>query len=211
MLKDTYNRTHDYLRISLIDKCNLRCMYCNPVDLPKSFFEKMPRMTAEEIDQVVSVFVKLGVKKIRLTGGEPLVRKDVKEIIHRLSKYPVELAITTNGVFVHEQIDVFKEAGLKSVNVSLDSLSKKNYALITQRDKFDTVMRNIHLLLKNDFHVKVNVVVIKDVNDSEISDFINWSRIHHWRFVLLNLCLFQVTDGATIKYFPVNRYWIEFL
>lgn len=176
MLKDTYNRTHDYLRISLIDKCNLRCTYCNPVDLPKRFFEKMPRMTANEIDQIVSVFVKLGVKKIRLTGGEPLVRKDVTEIIHRLSKYPVELAITTNGVFVHEQIDVFKEAGLKSVNVSLDSLSKKNYALITQRDKFDTVMRNIHLLLKNDFQVKVNVVVIKDVNDMEISDFINWSR-----------------------------------
>lgn len=176
MLKDKFNRIHDYLRISLTDKCNLRCSYCNPNDLAKGIFANSSRMTANEIDQIVSVFVKNGVKKIRLTGGEPLVRKDAKEIILRLSKYPVELAITTNGVFVNEFIETFKEAGLKSVNVSLDSLIKEKYFSITQRDKFDRVTDNIKLLVANDFHVKVNVVVMKDVNDSEILEFIQWTK-----------------------------------
>ena len=176
MLKDKFNRVHDYLRISLTDKCNLRCTYCNPNNLAKGFFANSPRMNADEIDQIASVFVKSGVKKIRLTGGEPLVRKDAKEIIQRLAKYPVELAITTNGVFVNEFIEPFKEAGLNSVNVSLDSLNKEKYFSITQRDVFDRVIENINLLIANDFHVKVNVVVMKDVNDAEILDFIQWTK-----------------------------------
>ena len=122
MLNDQFNRVHDYLRISLTDKCNLRCSYCNPIDLPKGHFANSNKMSVDEIDTIAGVFVQLGVKKIRLTGGEPLVRKDAKEIIRRLSKYPVELVITTNGVFVHEFIDKFREAGIQSVNVSLDSL-----------------------------------------------------------------------------------------
>jgi len=121
MLTDKFNRVHNYLRISLTDKCNLRCAYCNPIDLPKGYFRGLPRMTADEIEQIVSVFVKEGVKKIRLTGGEPLVRKDAQEIIERISKYPVELAISTNGVLVDKYIDAFKNAGIQSVNVSLDS------------------------------------------------------------------------------------------
>lgn len=176
MLLDNFNRVHDYLRISLTDKCNLRCTYCNPNDLPKGVFANAPRMTANEIDRIVSVFVRSGVKKIRLTGGEPLVRKDAKEIIQRLSKYPIELAITTNGVYVDEFIETFKEAGLRSVNVSLDSLNRGKYFSITQRDVFDRVRNNINLLLANDFHVKVNVVLMKNLNDTEILDFINWTK-----------------------------------
>lgn len=176
MLTDSFNRIHDYLRISLTDKCNLRCTYCTPVDLPKGTFSNTSRMTADEIDSIASVFVKAGVKKIRLTGGEPLVRKDAKEIILRLSKYPIELAITTNGVFVHEFIETFKTARLRSVNVSLDSLKKSNYFSITQRDEFIRVMDNINLLLANDFHVKINVVAIKNFNDVEILDFIEWTK-----------------------------------
>ncbi len=176
MLTDNFNRVHDYLRISLTDKCNLRCTYCNPNDLEKGFFANKPRMTADEIDRIVSVFAGAGIKKIRLTGGEPLIRKDAKEIIQRLSKYPVELAITTNGVFIDEFIETFKEAGLRTVNVSLDSLQKEKYFSITQRDVFERVMKNIHLLLANDFHVKVNVVMIRGVNDNEILDFLNWTK-----------------------------------
>jgi cyclic pyranopterin phosphate synthase len=185
MLKDNFGRIHDYLRISLTDKCNLRCTYCNPVDLPRGYFAGLPRMTAEEIDTIASVFVNEGVKKIRLTGGEPLVRKDAKEIIELLSKYPVELVITTNGVFVHEYIDTFKQAGIKSVNVSLDSLNRKTFFSITGRDEFDRVIQNIELLLKDDFHVKINVVVMKNVNDCEIPDFMEWTRHQpvHVRFI----------------------------
>lgn len=185
MLTDTFNRVHDYLRISLTDKCNLRCMYCNPIDLPKGYFAGSARMTAEEIDQIVDVFVKEGVKKIRLTGGEPLVRKDAQEIIERISKYSVELAISSNGVLVHKFIDVFKSAGIKSVNVSLDSLTRDKFFAITKRDEFNRIMDNIYLLLQKDFHVKINVVIMKGVNDDELNDFIEWTK-HlkvHVRFI----------------------------
>lgn len=185
MLTDKFNRVHDYLRISLTDKCNLRCAYCNPINLPKGYFKGLPRMTAEEIDQIVSVFVKEGVKKIRLTGGEPLVRKDAQEIIERLSKYPVELAISTNGVLVDKYINVLKSAGIKSLNVSLDSLTREKFFAITRRDEFNRILDNIYLLLRHDFRVKINVVVMKGVNDDELNDFIAWTK-HlpvHVRFI----------------------------
>ncbi len=185
MLKDSFNRIHDYLRISLTDKCNLRCTYCNPVDLPKGHYAHSNKMTVDEIDLIAGVFVQLGIKKIRLTGGEPLVRKGAGEIIQRLSRHPVELAITTNGVFVHEFIDVFQQAGMKSVNVSLDSLKKNKNALISGRNEFERVFGNVQLLLKNNFDVKVNTVLMKGVNDDEIPDFVEWTRHQpvHIRFI----------------------------
>lgn len=177
MLKDSFGRIHDYLRISLTDKCNLRCTYCRPVDSLRGNFPGTTTMTADEIEYIASVFVNEGVKKIRLTGGEPLVRKDAANIIQRLAKYPVKLVITTNGVYVDDFIDVFINSGIRSVNVSLDSLrSDRNFA-ITHRDEFDRVRKNIDLLLENNFHVKVNVVVMKGVNDDEITEFIDWT--HH--------------------------------
>lgn len=185
MLTDQFNRIHDYLRISLTDKCNLRCTYCNPVDLPKGYFSHSNKMSADEIDTIAHIFIKEGVNKIRLTGGEPLVRKDAKEIIHRLSKYPVELTITTNGVFVHEFIETFLQAGICSINVSLDSLNKKRNLLVSGRDEFDRVTQNINLLLQNNFHVKVNTVVMKGVNEDEIPDFVAWTKNEpvHVRFI----------------------------
>ncbi len=185
MLKDSFDRNHDYLRISLTDKCNLRCTYCNPIDLPKDFFAGAVRMSADEIDKIASVFVNEGVKKIRITGGEPLVRKDAKDILLRLSKYPVELVITTNGVFVHDFIETFKQAGIHSINVSLDTLKKDKNFSITQRNEFDRVKDNINLLLQNNFHVKINVVVMKNMNDDEILDFIAWTKDEniHVRFI----------------------------
>ncbi|MCC6815701.1 MAG: GTP 3',8-cyclase MoaA [Saprospiraceae bacterium] len=176
MLTDQFNRNHNYLRISLTDKCNLRCTYCNPVDLPKGYFSNCNKMTADEIDQIASVFIRLGVNKIRLTGGEPLVRKDAKDIIRRLSKYSIEITITTNGVFIHEFLDVFQQAGIKSVNVSLDSLNRSKNKLITGRDEFDIVLQNIQLLLDHGFQVKINTVVMKGINDSEILEFVEWTK-----------------------------------
>ena len=185
MLKDSFGRIHDYLRISLTDKCNLRCVYCHPTKALHGHHDYAKNMSAEEIEKIVSVFVGEGVNKIRLTGGEPLIRKDAKEIIERLSKYPVKLTITTNGVFVHDFIDTFRQAKLKSVNVSLDSLNKvKNFSL-NQRDEFDRVKSNIDLLLENNFHVKVNVVVMNGVNSEEVNDFIEWTKKFpiHIRFI----------------------------
>lgn len=185
MLTDSFNREHDYLRISLTDKCNLRCSYCMPGDLPKSFYAGRNSMSVDEIEQLAALFVKLGVSKIRLTGGEPLIRKDVSEIISRLSRLPVKLTLTTNAVFVHNFIDQFIEAGINSINVSLDTLEADAFRIISQRDHFNLVMKNIYLLLQNNFHVKLNMVVLKDMNHHEIVDFIEWTRNFplHVRFI----------------------------
>jgi cyclic pyranopterin phosphate synthase len=189
MLKDGFGRIHDYLRISLIDKCNFRCLYCLPHSgLNKNEFKAMPGrklMSADEIFSFASAFVALGVNKIRLTGGEPLLRQDASEIINRLSTLPVKLTITTNGSNVHEFINTFIDAGIKSVNVSLDSLNAETFLSLTGRNEFKKVFSNIELLLKNNFHVKVNVVVMNGYNENEICDFIEWTKKSpvHIRFI----------------------------
>ena len=184
MITDTYNRIHNYLRISLTDNCNLRCSYCMPEE-DYSFTPVTKLMQAGEIETLARIFVGEGVNKIRLTGGEPLVRKDAADIILSLSKLPVKLTLTTNGTRLHKFIDVLKEAGICSLNISLDTLQADKFNVITQRDQFDLVWNNIQLLLQNNFHVKVNVVVMKGINDAEISDFIAWTRNTpvHVRFI----------------------------
>lgn len=185
MLVDSFNRKHDYLRISLTDRCNFRCTYCLPHDFPGAYKWSDRWMTAAEIFELAAVFTRLGVRKIRLTGGEPLVRKDAGQIIGLLADLPVQLTLTTNGVLVDEFMDVFKTAGLRSINVSLDSLSREAFHRITQRDQFDRVMRNISLLLSEGYHVKLNMVVMKGVNEAEIPDFVALTRSAdlHVRFI----------------------------
>lgn len=183
-MTDQFNRVHDYLRISLTERCNLRCFYC----MPENGIELRPRsefMTADEIYSIAKTFVGLGVKKIRLTGGEPLVRNDAREIISSLSELPVELAITTNGVLVDKFIDTFKKIGLKSVNVSLDSLQKEKLNLMTRRNYAETIFSNIQLLLQENFHVKLNAVIMRGHNDDELLDFVEFTKNQnvHFRFI----------------------------
>jgi cyclic pyranopterin phosphate synthase len=132
-------------------------------------------MQAHEIETLSRIFVEEGVTKIRLTGGEPLVRKDAAKIILSLSRLPVELTLTTNGTRLHELIDVLKEAKIKSINVSLDTLEPDKFLLVTRRDLFHRVRSNIELLLHHQFKVKINMVVMKGFNDNEINDFIAWT------------------------------------
>lgn len=181
---DKFGRTHDYLRISLTEMCNLRCFYCMPEEgVPKR--EKAVFMTSEEVIDIAKVFVGLGVKKIRLTGGEPLVKKDVDHVIRELGKLPVELTMTTNAILVDRHIEVMKKAGIKSINVSLDSLVEDKFNKISRRNYFTKIMENIQLLLDEGFKVKVNCVLIKGENDNEILDFIKWSIDEeiHIRFI----------------------------
>jgi len=133
-------------------------------------------MRQEEILDIATQFVELGVKKIRLTGGEPLVRKDAAEIIKGLGKLPIELTITSNGILVDKFIDVFKEAGLQKLNISLDSLQREKQDKITRRDYYDKIMANIDLLLDQGFEVKINQVLMRGVNDNEIIDFIELTK-----------------------------------
>ncbi|SKB27303.1 GTP 3',8-cyclase MoaA [Daejeonella lutea] len=175
MLIDSFDRAHNYLRISLTDNCNLRCFYC----MPEEDYEFTPAsrlMQPHEIEAIARTFVENGVDKIRLTGGEPLVRKDAADIITRLSKLPVDLSLTTNATRLHDFVDVLEKAQVKSLNISLDTLDADKFNIITRRDGFQKVMDNIHLMLNRGFKVKVNVVVMKGLNDSEILDFIAWTK-----------------------------------
>ncbi|MBD0284741.1 MAG: GTP 3',8-cyclase MoaA [Flavisolibacter sp.] len=184
MITDAYNRIHNYLRISLTDNCNMRCFYCMPEE--EYVFTPASRlMQIGEIEALARIFVAEGVNKIRLTGGEPLVRKDAADIILALSKLPVQLTLTTNGSRLHEFIGVLQQANIRSLNISLDTLQPEKFSLITRRDQFDIVWENIHLLQENNFHVKVNVVVMKGLNDNEINDFIAWTKDTpvHVRFI----------------------------
>lgn len=142
-------------------------------------------MQVDEIEAIAKIFVEHGVNKIRLTGGEPLVRKGAEDIILRLSKLPVKLTLTTNATRLHDFVEVLKQANVHSLNISLDTLQPEKFNLITRRNQFDLVFDNIHLLIKNNFHVKVNVVVMKGLNDNEINDFIEWTKDTevHVRFI----------------------------
>ena len=184
MIKDNYNRIHNYLRISLTDNCNLRCFYCMPEE-NYNFTPASHLMQVDEIESLAKIFVAEGVNKIRLTGGEPLVRKDAASIMLGLSKLPVQLTMTTNGTRLHQFIDVLQEARISSLNISLDTLQPDKFSLITRRESFKTVWQNIQLLLDRNFHVKVNVVVMKDINENEINDFIAWTKDTpvHVRFI----------------------------
>lgn len=175
MLIDSFDRAHNYLRISLTDNCNLRCFYC----MPEENYEFTPAsrlMQPDEIQSLARIFVENGVDKIRLTGGEPLVRKDAADIIQRLSELPVNLTLTTNATRLHDFVDVLEKANVQSLNISLDTLDKDKFNLITRRDGFQKVIDNIHLMLSRNFKVKVNVVVMKGLNESEIVDFVEWTK-----------------------------------
>ena len=175
MIVDNFDRVHTYLRISLTDNCNLRCFYCMPEE-EYAFTPSSKLMQLDEIVKLAKIFVQEGVTKIRLTGGEPLVRKDAGNIIEELSKLPVSLTLTSNGTTIHHYFDLLKRSSIRSVNISLDTLQAETFQHITRRDSFAQVYQNILWLIDNGFEVKINVVVMKGLNDAEVNDFIAWTK-----------------------------------
>ncbi|WP_026837183.1 GTP 3',8-cyclase MoaA [Gillisia sp. JM1] len=172
---DNFGRAHTYLRISLTDRCNLRCFYCMPEE-GIELMEKSNIMTIEEIIALATTFRDLGVDTIRLTGGEPLVRKNFGYLVEELAKLGVTLKITTNGIMLDKYLDLFQKIGLKKINLSLDTLDKAKSVFITKRDYFERILKNIEMALEMDMEVKLNIVLIKGVNDNEINDFIELTR-----------------------------------
>jgi cyclic pyranopterin phosphate synthase len=175
MIFDTHNRQHNYLRISLTDRCNLRCAYCMPDD-EYHFMPTQHLMQPAEIEEIARVFVSMGVDKIRLTGGEPLARRDFGEILQRLSSLPVELTLTTNATLLHRHLDALQQAKVQNLNISLDTMSAEKFIVLTRRDMFSQTMNNINLAIERGLNVKINMVVMKSVNDDEILDFVGWTK-----------------------------------
>lgn len=180
-LLDKYNRVHDYLRISLTDKCNLNCLYCNPAGGNKALLPKDLFLSNAEILRLINVFVKeLGFRKIRFTGGEPLVRRDIFDLLYEVNElkkaYDFEVGLTTNGTLLHGKLEKLKELGVDKLNISLDTLNPGKFKFITTRDDIENVISAIKTARQLNFpSLKVNVVIIKNINDSEIIDFVNFS------------------------------------
>lgn len=174
MILDAFERNHNYLRISLTDRCNLRCAYCMP-DEKYDFMPAQHLMQANEIEEIARVFVSLGVDKIRLTGGEPMARKDFDTILRKLAVLPVELTMTTNATLLHKHWDALQEAKVQNLNISLDTLSAEKFKKLTRRDHFAQIFRNIHVALEKNLNVKINAVIMKGVNEDEVLDFIEWT------------------------------------
>jgi GTP 3',8-cyclase len=172
MLMDRFDRVINYVRISVTDRCNLKCKYCVDGEFP--FIPHDEILRYEEIIRFVRICAGLGVTKIRLTGGEPLVRKDIGSLIKGIAsiKGIDDIGLTTNGVYLGKQITELKEAGLKRVNISLDTLKRERFAEITGVDAFDDVLRSIKLAVYEGLHpVKINTVIIQGFNDDEILAF----------------------------------------
>jgi len=177
-MKDSYNRNIDYLRISIIDRCNLRCIYCMPKEGIKNLLPHDEILSYEEILKIVNIAVDLGINKIRITGGEPLLRKDIVSFIEKLSKIEGirDIGMTTNGVLLKKYAKALLDAGLKRVNISLDSLNEKKFREITRVGLLKDVLEGIEeAYLAGLNPIKINFVVMRGINDNEIEDFARWS------------------------------------
>jgi len=207
VLLDRFHRVHDYLRVSITDRCNLRCAYCMPESgLP--WLDRAQVLSFEEITRFVRVCVSLGVTKVRITGGEPLVRRDVTGLVERLVGIDgiQDLSLTTNGVLLEELASPLRRAGLDRINISLDSLRRETFERLTRRDLFDRVMRGLEAAALAGFRpVKLNMVVVRGLNDGEIESFAELTRArpYHVRFLEYmpldgdrRWCRDQIVSGA---------------
>ncbi len=176
MLEDKFGRRFHYLRLSITDVCNFNCRYCLPdgyqCDTDRNFLSK------DEIATITSAFAALGTSKIRITGGEPSLRKDLPEIIKICASTPgiQDVAITTNGYRLPQQIDSWIDAGLTALNVSIDSLDPKMFNSITGHDKLETILQGLQMAVDAGIKVKVNVVLMKQYNVSEFASFLTWLK-----------------------------------
>lgn len=199
-LVDPWNRTIDYLRIAVTDRCNLRCFYCMPAE-GINYLPKKELLTYEEITRLAAIFASLGIKKIRLTGGEPFLRKDFISLLRNLKSIPgiESVHITTNGVLTQPYLEEMAEIGIDGVNLSMDSLDQENFHKITRRDEFDTVMKTLDGLLDRGFHTKINMVVMSGKNTHEVVDMAELARERKVSVRFIEEMPFNGSDLSTSK------------
>jgi len=177
-LVDSFGRAHDNLRISVTDRCNIRCFYCMP-ETGVQFMERKEILSFEEIERFVRVAVRLGITKLRITGGEPLVRRDLPVLIRKLIAIPGirDLALTTNAVLLEEMAQPLYEAGLRRINIHLDTLDRERFKKITRRDDLDKVLAGIDTCLRLGYGpVKLNAVAVKGLTEPDIIPLARFCR-----------------------------------
>ncbi len=169
MLLDNHNRQINYLRLAVTDRCNLRCNYCMPSE-GINFVRKDKLLTIEELSQLSETLVEQGIDKIRITGGEPFVRKDLMILLRNLSKIDGlnDISITTNATLLAPYIDELKDLGIKNINVSLDAIHKETFLRVTRRDLYDTVYNNLIRLITEGFNVRINFIALENQNTQDI-------------------------------------------
>lgn len=188
-MRDTYRRDINYLRVSVTDKCNLRCVYCMPPEgIKDNPHEDILRL--EEFETIIKAAVLVGIKKVRLTGGEPLVRRGLEDLISRISSIPEieDITLTTNGLLLPARVKALKEAGVNRVNISLDTLRDDRYRELTRGGELSSAWKGIQSALDAGLHpVKLNTVVIRDFNDDEVATMarLTLNRPLHIRFIEL--------------------------
>ena len=174
---DKLNRNIDYLRISVIDRCNLRCVYC----MPEEGIESIPHeeiLTYDEILRICETVSELGIRKIKITGGEPLVRKDIVDLIKDIKNIEKieQVTLTTNGILLYDMLDDLYTAGIDAINISLDTLNKEKFKKITRRDGLEKVLRSIDKAYKLGIRIKINCLAIRDFNIDELAEIANFAK-----------------------------------
>ena len=198
-LQDNYGRIASYLRIGVTDRCNLRCRYCMPEE-GIDFAHRDDILSYEQLLRLASIFQSFGVDKIRLTGGEPFVRKDFTLLLQKLTTIFPAVHITTNATLLEDHIPALKEMGISGLNISIDSLDRERFFMITRRDSFDIVMKNILSCNDAGIPIKLNIVVMKGVNDMEILDFIRFGMKHKIEVRFIEAMPFNEDDGNKSVY-----------
>lgn len=213
MLVDRFNRKINYLRISLTDRCNLRCIYCVPPEGERKLRHK-DILRYEELLRIARIAIKLGITKIRLTGGEPLVRKGIHEFIPMLMSLDGldDVSLTTNGVLLRDNLAMLKSAGITRINVSLDSLKRLNFKYITRFDYFNRVWEGIEKARDMGFSpIKLNIVTMRGINDNEVLDFGRLAIEHpfHIRFIECMPIGLQSNTSAFISNAEIEKLLVD--
>jgi len=214
MLVDSFDRKINYLRISVTSRCNFRCLYCMP-NTPFSWEPKENLLSYEDMFEFIKIAIDNGITKIRLTGGEPLLRKDLDKFIKMIADYAdIDLALTTNGYFLEKTAKTLKDAGLKRVNISLDSLNKETYRKIAQKDVFDDVIKGIQKAIKVGLKVKLNSVLLKGINDNEVMDLYEYAKklnipIRYIEYMENNIADNQIKGVSSKAISIFIKYWLK--
>jgi GTP 3',8-cyclase len=207
-MTDPFGRTISYLRVSVTDRCDLRCFYCMSEDM--TFLPKADLLTLEELDRLCSVFIAKGVKKLRLTGGEPLVRRNLMSLVRSLSRHLQsgalrELTMTTNGTQLARFASELRDCGVRRINVSLDTLDAGKFRAITRWGELDKVLAGIEAARSAGLAVKINTVALKNLNEDEIPSLIEWAHGNGMALTLIEVMpMGEIGAGRIDQYVPLS-------